>query len=93
MFGAYGSKVEFITVYVDKPLTNEAEKKALSQISWKKIALLADDPFWSSMAISTFPYYLLVDHEGNLLNAPALSPTPNGKYETIEKTFFDLIKP
>lgn len=93
LFGAYGSKVEFITVYVDKPLTNEAEKKALSQISWKKIALLADDPFWSSMAISTFPYYLLVDHEGNLLNAPALSPTPNGKYETIEKTFFDLIKP
>jgi len=93
LFGSYGSKIEFITVYVDKPLSNETEKKALSQISWKKIAVPQDDPFWSTLAISTFPYYLMVDQEGNLSQAPALTPTPNGKYETIEKTFFDLIKP
>ncbi|MFM2038263.1 MAG: hypothetical protein RL432_1202 [Bacteroidota bacterium] len=93
LYGSYGSKIEFLTVYVDKPLSNETEKKALSQITWNKIALSQDDPFWNALTISTFPYYLMVDQEGNLLHAPALSPTPNGKYETIEKTFFDLIKP
>jgi hypothetical protein len=93
LFGTYGSKIEFITVYIDKPLTNETEKKALGQISWKKIALPSDDPFWRTLAINTFPYYLMVDQEGNLLSAPALSPTPNGRYETIEKTFFDLLIP
>jgi len=93
LMGGYGSKIEFLTVYLDKPLENEAEVKALKQIPWQKVALKQDDPFWNLAGISTFPYYLLIDKEGNLLQAPALSPTPNGKYETIEKTFFDLIKP
>lgn len=93
LMGGYGSKIEFLTVYADKPLENEAEVKALNQISWQKVALKRDDPFWNLTGINTFPYYLLIDKEGNLLSSPALSPTPNGRYETIEKTFFDLTKP
>ena len=89
----YGSTVEFLTLYLDKPLSNEAERKALSQITWKKIGLRPDDPAWNLLGISTYPYYILVDKDSTVLKAPALTPTPNGKYETIEKTFFELTKP
>lgn len=90
---SYGSKIDFLTLYVEKSMLNESEQKALNQITWKKIALTEDDDYWKTLGVSSFPYYLLVDKEGNLLSAPALSPSPNGKYETIEKSFFDLTKP
>jgi len=89
----YGSTVEFLTLYLDKPLNNETERKALDQITWKKIGLGPEDPAWNLLGISTYPYYILVDKDSNILKAPALAPTPNGKYETIEKTFFELTKP
>lgn len=89
----YGNKIEFLTLYVDKPVMNEAERKALDNITWKKIAIPGDDSIWNKLGITTFPYYLMLDKDMNLFISPALSPTPNGKYETIEKTFFDLTKP
>ncbi|MBM3165237.1 MAG: hypothetical protein FJZ80_07240 [Bacteroidetes bacterium] len=93
LLGTYGSNIEFLTLYIEKPLTNEAEKKAMDQITWKKIGLPQNDAFWATIGANTFPYYILVDKEANLLHAPALTPTPNGQYESIEKIFFTLIKP
>jgi len=89
----YGSTIEFLTVYVDKPLNSVTEKKAFESISWTKVGLKEDDPLWEQLGIFTFPYYLLIDKDFVLLASPALTPTPNGKYETIEKTFFELSKP
>lgn len=89
----YGSAIEFITVYVDKPLNNVTEKKAFESITWVKTGFKEDDPIWDQLGIYTYPYYLLIDKDFVLLASPALTPTPNGKYETIEKTFFELSKP
>jgi hypothetical protein len=36
----------------------------------------------------TYPSYVLVDETGFIVAAPALSPMPNGQYETIDKTFY-----
>jgi hypothetical protein len=93
LYGAYGSKVEFITLYLEQPKYNETEKRALDKITWKKIGLSPDDPVWNQLALNSYPNYILVDKELNVVALPALSPTPNGKYETIEKTFFELSKP
>jgi hypothetical protein len=89
----YGSKIEFVTFYVDKPDLTDTEKRNLNAITWKKIGLSLEDPLWTNMGIYTFPFYILVDKEYIVQASPALSPSPNGTYETIEKTFFELSKP
>ena len=90
---AYGSKVEFITIYVQKEILNSTEKYAMESIEWSRVGFTLNDPIWANLGIRTFPYYILIDRDFNVAASPALSPTPNGKYETIEKTFFDLSKP
>ena len=90
---AYGSKVEFITIYVQKENLNSTEKHAMESIEWSRVGFTMNDNIWTNLGIRTFPYYILIDRDFNVAAAPALSPTPNGKYETIEKTFFDLSKP
>jgi hypothetical protein len=89
----YGSKIEFVTIYVEKNDLNTSEQHAMEQINWTRVGFPLDHEIWTSLGIRTFPYYILIDRDFNVMAAPALSPTPNGKYETIEKTFFELSKP
>jgi hypothetical protein len=44
------------------------------------------------LKIKTFPYYILLDEQLNIKSMPALAPSPNGLYETIEKTFYDITR-
>ena len=85
--------MEFITIYVQKEILNSTEKYAMESIEWSRVGFTLNDPIWTNLGIRTFPYYILIDQDFNVAASPALSPTPNGKYETIEKTFFDLSKP
>jgi thiol-disulfide isomerase/thioredoxin len=89
----YGANIEFVTFYVDKPNLSETEKRNLNAITWKKVGLTIEDPLWTNMGIFTFPFYMLIDTEYIVQASPALSPSPNGTYETIEKTFFELGRP
>ena len=93
LYKSYGSKIEFVTLYVDKTNLNESEKRAMDLITWKKVGFKLDDPLWDNLGIYTYPYYILIDKDLTVVASPALSPTPNGKYETIEKTMFDIAKP
>ena len=90
---SYGSKVEFITLYVNDNSINESGKRALDEISWVKVDFSRDSHVWTNLGILTFPYYILIDRDFNVVSAPSLGPSPNGKYETIERTFYDLSKP
>ncbi len=87
----YGQKISFITLYSKNeiPFTT-AEQRNLELITWPKYGFEETDEIWEQLQVKTFPYYLLIDDTFHLFSAPALSPTPNGKYETIEKTFYDL---
>ena len=89
----YGKYINFISVY-SKP--NEdfsmSEQRNLDLIKWKKFELEPTEKSWKILNIPSFPYYLFLDKDLVLLAAPALSPPPNGSYETIEKTFFDIKK-
>jgi hypothetical protein len=50
--------------------------------------LSESNPLWESYSIEAYPQYTLIDAFGYIVASPALSPKPNGQYETIDKTFF-----
>jgi hypothetical protein len=87
----YGDFVEIVTIY-QAPLTalTTTEKRNLDALTTKKFALDENHPIWNDLRINTFPYYVLVDEQQTIKNMPALAPSPNGLYETIEKTFYDI---
>ena len=87
----YASIIEIVTIYPKpiEPLT-ATEKRNLDALTTKKFALDESHPIWNDLKINTFPYYVLVDEQLTIKNIPALAPSPNGLYETIEKTFYDI---
>ena len=87
----YASIVEIVTIYPKpiEPLTI-TKKRNLDALTTKKFALDENHPIWNDFKINTFPYYILVDEQLTIKNMPALAPSPNGLYETIEKTFYDI---
>lgn len=42
--------------------------------------------------IRNVPYYILTDMKGNIYQAPAYNPSPNGTYKSIDETFFYIKK-
>lgn len=88
----YGKDISFITLYSKNETAYTAtEQRNLDVINWPKYGFDVNNEIWEQLQVKTFPYYLLIDDSFHLYSAPALSPTPNGKYETIEKTFYDLV--
>lgn len=87
----YGKYINFISVYL-KP--NEdfsmSEQRNLDLIKWKKFELEPNEKSWKILNIPSFPYYLLLDKDLVLLASPALTPSPNTSYETIERTFYEI---
>ena len=80
----YKEDVTFISV------SNSSQNSSdeLSSIPWEKFNLEPDNAFFGKMKVQTFPQYVLIDETGHVVAAPALTPLPNGQYETIDKTFF-----
>jgi len=88
----YGKDINFVTLYSKNEIPyTSTEQRNLDLITWPKYGFDVHDEIWEQLQVKTYPYYLLIDDSFHLYSAPALSPTPNGKYETIEKTFYDLV--
>jgi len=87
----YGSNVHFVSIYKTANL-DEKQKKLLEQFDWDVYALPESNPIWKKYNIEAFPQYTLIDAAGYVVASPALAPTPNGQYQTIDETFFYLKK-
>ncbi len=87
----YGQYVQFISIYRKSELSEDA-KKRITDIDWEVYGLPSSNAIWKNYSIETFPSYTLIDAVGYIVASPALAPTPNGQYETIDKTFFYLKK-
>jgi len=87
----YGQYVQFVSVYHKAELSEEGEKRVES-INWEVYGLPNSNAIWKNYLVETFPSYTLIDAVGYIVASPALAPTPNGQYETIDKTFFYLKK-
>lgn len=89
----YGESIEFLTIAVDDTPSNVMEFVSKNrQISWP---VLLQDPrsqVLRDYAITGIPQYILIDPKGNILQSPALSPSPSGNFVSIDKTFFDIQK-
>jgi thiol-disulfide isomerase/thioredoxin len=92
LYDKYGKQIEFVTIYpaVEKAYS-KIEQRNLDALNWKKSSYKLTDPIWKKLQIISFPYYLLIDDSYYLLSSPALSPIPNGNYQTIEKILYDII--
>ncbi|MBL1278646.1 MAG: hypothetical protein COA33_000095 [Fluviicola sp.] len=88
----YGNYVQFITVTKERKNFSDKEQSFINSIPWEVYTLPSSNSIWKNYSIETFPQYTLIDAAGYIVASPALGPTPNGQYETIDKTFFYLKK-
>jgi len=87
-FEKYGEYIQFVSVYkTDKVLSQEAIS-LIETIPWDVYGMTESSSIWKSYQIEAYPQYTLIDAAGYIVASPALGPTPNGQYETIDKTFF-----
>lgn len=91
LYAKYNEHVEFISVYKKSENLTDEFLMDLNNASWGKYGLNESNSIWKNYQVINFPHYVLIDPTGHIVASPALAPTPNGQYETIDKTFF-LIK-
>jgi hypothetical protein len=51
-----------------------------------------ENAIFAKYQVINIPYYVVIDPIGYVVAAPAMGPTPNGQYETIDKLFFYIKK-
>lgn len=89
---AYASSVQIVSIYKQDDKIPQGHLKELGEATWDVFALPSDHPIFDRYRITNFPQYVLIDASGHVVSSPALGPTPNGEYETIDRTFFYLKK-
>ncbi len=89
----YGKSFQFVTIYPSKVSYTKSEQRNLDALTWDTFPIDQNHEIWKSLQLSSYPMYVLFDSNLVLHSSPALSPTPNGKYETIEKVFRTLERP
>ena len=89
----YADAVDFLTIIVAE---DEAIKESTylreQGISWDASVVNPSHSMIESFNVVTFPHYVLVDAQGYIVSASALSPRPNNEYDTIERNFFEIKK-
>ncbi len=89
----YHQYVDFVTVVPKSASEKSRSKEVLEQIKWD---LFVEDDFsssiWKNYKVESFPYFVLIDPHGYVVQAPALTPRANAMYETIDRTFFEIKK-
>ena len=92
LYAKYKNNIDFVTIYLESKSSNERFKqRILEEIVWPTYGLNYYHPIWKILNVGTFPYYILINKELNIESIPALGPIPNGVYETIDKTFHELL--
>ena len=89
----YNNSISFISIYLDNTsVLSPLADRVLKVIDWEVYPLKYEHPLWEKLNIGSFPYYILVNNKQQISRLPALGPNPNGTYQTIEKTFYDIQK-
>lgn len=91
LYGKYNREVTFITISPQSMITDESSA-VLGQFPWETYIIDKSNDILKNYKIATFPNYVFIDAYSYIIGAPALSPQPNGSYETIDRVFFELEK-
>ena len=92
IYEKYKGDVTIISVCEQKTDLTRKQKDFVASIPWEHYTVPADHPILKAYNVQTFPTYVLIDAYGYIVAAPALGPKPNGQYETIDRTFFNIKK-
>lgn len=89
----YGEYISFVSICSDKEEESfQAFMKANPTINWDVFYVGKESNLLKEYKISTVPSYFLIDQSGFIAMAPAPTPSPDGEYESIDKTFFYIKK-
>lgn len=89
---SYKGYIQFVTIYRKNDDTKSAGLDKVLELPWDVYGIAPGNSLWKNYQIEAFPHFVLIDATGNIVASPALGPTPNGQYETIDKTFFAIQK-
>lgn len=91
LYEKYGKYITLISIFEKKEIPySSSQIQSVNSIKWDKYELDPNGTTWKTLNIPSFPYYFLLDKDLILDSAPALSPSPNAEYKTIERTFFEI---
>ncbi|MCB0478385.1 MAG: TlpA family protein disulfide reductase [Crocinitomicaceae bacterium] len=90
----YEGAVKFVSICTDSDPENFAKfRKNHPEFDWDFYHVSGNkNEVLSKFKVKDLPAYFLLDQDGFIVQAPAQSPVPDGEYETIEKTFDEIIK-
>jgi thiol-disulfide isomerase/thioredoxin len=89
----YQEDIDFLSVCTDKDSTEFIRfKEENPDLDWDIIYVGEDEHLLKDYKVTSLPAYYLIDQDGFIAMAPALRPTPDGEYESIDKTFFYIQK-
>lgn len=88
----YGKYVTFVSISLD------ADPKAYEEfvqhntkgMDWHFGYYNGDSKILDDYNLRNVPIYFFIDDKGKIKQAPALTPSPNGTYKSIDETFFYL---
>lgn len=92
MYETYRNEITFLTIYPVSKEDSTSNKKYLDDIPWEKCGAESSNSIWMNYKVVSYPHYVLIDALSYIVASPALSPMPNGVYQTIEQTFFNIQK-
>jgi len=89
----YDEDIAFLSVCTDKDkVTYDEFKKENPTLDWDIIYVGRDKELTNAYEVVTVPCYFLIDQDGFIILAPAPRPSPDGEYESIDKTFYIIHK-
>lgn len=86
----YKDYVQFVTIYQKNEDIPETNKKVLTELPWESFELEQDHTIFDRYRVVNFSSFTLIDAGGNVVASPAPKPTPDGEYDTIDRTFYQL---
>ena len=91
MYERYNGEIQFVTLIKERDLSEKA-LIIMKSIPWINYRLKDSHTIWKNYEIQSLSQYTLIDATGYIVSSPALGPTPNGEYKTIDRTFFYIQK-
>lgn len=84
----YKNYVSFLMITKESNTTPEEFAKIKNEYPWEVLRIADENNIFKNYKVNTFPYYVLIDPFGYIVQAPALGPTVRGSNGTIDQTFF-----
>ena len=89
----YSEDIAFLSICTDEDSSTFNEfRKAHPSLDWDIVYVGRDAEITKNFRVTAVPSYFLIDQDGFIMLAPAPRPSPDGEYESIDKTFFVIQK-